>query len=736
MAGCDIHDIGSGGIVLEGGDRRTLTPAGLVAENNHIYHVSERLTRTAPLIIKGVGNRASHNLIHNIPYVVVQFKGNEHVMELNEIFFALEGVNELGVFYTGRDWTTRGNIIRNNFIHHVTGVPSWGVRFVHLDDSASGTEICGNVCYRLEGGIDICGGNENKIHDNLFVQCKDTINLTSRGIDQFQSDGKGGFIAKPGNTIASRLRMYKWNQPPYSERYPKLVEIFSKDPIAAPWWNEIERNLAVDCDKQIAPTPQSERWECVVKDNWAGDDPGFVQPDYTRLDFKFKPDAKVVTEIGFCSIPFEKIGVYESPERASWPVACQRPPADWKPRWMLAREALASEPVRVFPVADIKLGRVIEIDGAVNDVEWSPPGYDGHEPNRHAAASIENLSNDQVALAPATAYIEIDGESLVIAFITPTDPGQPVSQTHRWGRDDAVEISLAMAAPPEVIVGKERPFIFRGYADGHLEGSTESGWTEVEVARSLKGIQYAARVVDAKSWTAEFKIPVTAFGCAKLETGNRPVLANLTVYKSAKKEWVQWRKPAGASWNVQGGQALWLKPFGPLAYVPGCPAASAVIHVKLVGNAPAGSLVAGEGVALPAWEKSGNRAVADFGTVRGDRWQTFRFQFTPKVDASATFWLMGTSDAWTYYDDFSVEGVVFANPDFEETVEGDQNYPGWGVSTAKGACIVQPMDGAASGLWVAKANADARVSKLIKLKKDQPVTITFKARAALPLAFE
>ena len=738
VAGCDIHDTGSGALLLKGGDRSALTPAGHVAENNHIHHISERLVRVAPIVIQGVGNRVSRNLIHNIPYVVVQFNGNEHVMEGNEIFYALEGVNELGVFYTGRDWTTRGNVIRNNFVHHVTGVPTWGVRFVHLDDSASGTEIFGNVCYKLEGGIDICGGNENKIHDNLFVQCKNTVNLAPRGIDMFKSDGKGGFVfgseKKDWETLANQLRAFKWNRPPYSERYPKLVAIFGKEPIAAPWWNEIQRNLAVDCGQHIAVPPQADRWECVVTNNWSGADPGFVEPDPARLDFRLKPDAEVYAKVGFQPIPFGKIGVYGSPERASWPVACQRPPAGWKPRWLLARETAGKAAVRIFPVADIKRGRAIVIDGKVNNEEWSPPGYDGSEPLRHEAASVGYRPDGGTDVLPATAYIETDGEALYVAFITQAEPGQPSGRPPRWGRDDAVQISLAVAEPPEKMPGTERPFIFRGYADGHVEGGAESGWTGLEVARSLEGVRYAAHAAGEKNWTAEFRIPFAAFGFSEKVAGNRPVLANLAVYRAAGKALLQWGKASGESWDVQRGRALWLKPFGPLACLPGCRPSTVDIYIKLDGNAPARSVEAGEGCEVPAWGKDGNRLMASFGTVRGDCWKEFRFRFTLKADASASFSLMGASDAWTYYDDFKVEGAAFDNPDFEGEAGKDGRCPGWVVDTAKGAGVVRPPDGAASGLWAAKANADARLSKMIPLKKGVPVTVTFRARAALPLA--
>ena len=748
VLGCDIHHTGHAGVRLEGGDRKTLIPSGHVAENNHIHHTS-RLVRnySTPLHLKGVGNRASRNLIHDIPHIAVYFWGNENVMEFNEIFSVLYETNEAGIFYTGRDWTSRGNIIRYNFMHHVTGVPDWGVNFVHLDDSASGTEIHGNVCYKLERGVSICGGHENKVHDNLFVQCLNTVTLGTRGIDMFTSDGKGGFVYDKGdksgwNSLTRRLIQYKWNQPPYSTRYPKLVEIFTKEPIAAPWWNEIQRNIAVDCDQHVRVPRQAAEWECIVKDNWSGKKPGFVEPDHTKLNFRFRPDSGAYAKIGFQPIPFDKIGIYASPDRATWPVECQRPPADWKPRWLLRKETMSKTPVRVFPVADIKKGRRIVIDGAVNDEEWSPPGYDGSEPNRHHAAAIQYLLNGDKDPFPSTAYIETDGAALLVAFINEVDFGEPISKTHRWGRDDAVEVALAVTAPPEAEPGKERPFIFRGYPDGHSEGSMESGWMEQEVSQSMRGVQFAAKTVNPNTWTAEFRIPFASFAFNPTNE-NRPVLVNLTVHKSAGKSWLQWKKRGGNSWVVHGGRALWLKPFGALPYLPGCRPAHARIDIQMPSGTPEKSFEAGIGVDVANWAKDGNRLTANFGSVRGNRWIEHRFQFTPLVDAEAKFELMGAMDAWTYYDNFRVEGAEFTNPDFELGGEGG-TFPGWSFALDRnnasvergGAGIVRPADGAAAGLRAARANHNNRVIKILKLKQGRKVTVTFQARAALPVTPE
>jgi len=89
VVGCDIYHTGQGGIRLEGGDRKTLTPAGHYADNNHIHHTSrwDPVYQQA-IALRGVGNRATHNLIDNVPHIAIGFADNDMTIEYNEIHSA------------------------------------------------------------------------------------------------------------------------------------------------------------------------------------------------------------------------------------------------------------------------------------------------------------------------------------------------------------------------------------------------------------------------------------------------------------------------------------------------------------------------------------------------------------------------------------------------------------------------------------------------------------------------
>jgi hypothetical protein len=102
-----------------------------------MYHPGISLT--------GVGNRAANNLIHSAPHMAIYFSGNEHVIEYNEIHHVSFESNDAGAIYAGRDWTMRGNVIRHNYLHDITGFENRGCVGVYLDDMFASAAIYGNV---------------------------------------------------------------------------------------------------------------------------------------------------------------------------------------------------------------------------------------------------------------------------------------------------------------------------------------------------------------------------------------------------------------------------------------------------------------------------------------------------------------------------------------------------------------------------------------------------------------
>ncbi len=180
---CDIFDTGDGGVTMSGGDRRTLAPGGHFVENCEFARQGRWSKCYVPAIqMEGVGLRASHNLIHDHPHCAILFGGNDHLIEYNEIHHVALETGDVGAIYTGRDYTYRGNRILHNFIHHTGGV-GMGSMGVYMDDCVSGTEIAGNVFYKVQRAAFLGGGRDHRVINNVFVDCHPAVQLDGRGLD-------------------------------------------------------------------------------------------------------------------------------------------------------------------------------------------------------------------------------------------------------------------------------------------------------------------------------------------------------------------------------------------------------------------------------------------------------------------------------------------------------------------------------------------------------------------------
>jgi hypothetical protein len=310
VAGCDMYEMGYGGIHFTGGDRKTLTPGKCVIDNNHFHHYSRWKRLMKPGIsMGGVGNIASHNLFHNAPHQAIWWNGNDHVIEYNEIHSVCYEANDGGAIYAGEDWTQRGTVVRYNYLHHLSGFEGHGCLGVYLDDELSGIEVRGNLFYKVTNAcnadvpaVSTCG-RDCRFVNNIFVDCHPAVDVsTRRGAKWFE-------------TLKSKLDQVPYQSPLWASRYPKLRNILDDDPML-PKGNVIARNICV-----------GGKWATLVKeaeplvrfqDNLVDQDPHFV--DAEQDNFQLKDDSPA-WKLGFQRIPLEKIGLYQSPERASWPVS-------------------------------------------------------------------------------------------------------------------------------------------------------------------------------------------------------------------------------------------------------------------------------------------------------------------------------------------------------------------------------------------------------------------------------
>ena len=306
---CDLYNLGAHAISISGGERKTLAPSANYAVNNHIHHYGEVTKISNGIELSGVGNRVAHNLIHDGTYGGVQYRGNNHLMEHNEIHnIGLDG-GDLGGFYSNGDWASAGNVIRYNFVHHAKGCEAF-----YMDDGHSSDEIYDNVVYETLCGPFIGGGHNHSVHNNLVFQTKKGIHVDDRGVSR-RYDKNSRIHYGPFKEFAE-------GNPIYQQRYPAIERIPGGNPVC-PTGNVIEDNVLVQCVNGVELYGARKNFEDVtVKDNLElSAEPGFV--DAQEMDFKLKKDSnpQALEKLPWLNEQFPKIGLFKDAFRKSLPTA-------------------------------------------------------------------------------------------------------------------------------------------------------------------------------------------------------------------------------------------------------------------------------------------------------------------------------------------------------------------------------------------------------------------------------
>jgi hypothetical protein len=236
---CDISDVGSTGIRILGGDRQTLEPAGNYASNNHIQRFGGILhTFNGGVYVQGVGNIVSHNRIHDAPSSGIQYYGNDHVIEYNELFDLAHESGDVGGINTGADYSDMGTVIRYNYIHDTHGHGEGGFRGIYLDLPGSNTTIYGNILANLDIGVFFNSGRDNVVQNNIFMNCHPSVGIYIWPHASYFHPG-GAW------KIVEKLHAIRYTEPPYSTRYPKLAGYLDSTDLGMPYGHSVVNNISL-----------------------------------------------------------------------------------------------------------------------------------------------------------------------------------------------------------------------------------------------------------------------------------------------------------------------------------------------------------------------------------------------------------------------------------------------------------------------------------------------------------
>lgn len=186
-----LHTLGAAGIKVDSGDRRTLSAGECLIENCRIHDFCRINQAYAPAIwVSGCGNTIRHCEIYNSPHHGIRLEGDNHLVELSAFHhLVLEFDDQSAIDMMGNPYY-RGNVFRwNSFCEIGGGQTQEGQAGIRLDDFISGVDIIGNIFYRVGsgtmGGVQLHGGKDNHVVNNLFISCAAMVSFSPWGEERW-----------------------------------------------------------------------------------------------------------------------------------------------------------------------------------------------------------------------------------------------------------------------------------------------------------------------------------------------------------------------------------------------------------------------------------------------------------------------------------------------------------------------------------------------------------------------
>jgi hypothetical protein len=179
-----------------------------------------------------------------------------------------------------------------------------------------------NLIVRVAEGISLSAVG-NVIENNFFVDCYPAISGWQSWDKQEDYHNTRGYTHKQLVDLLDEVPVY---ESPWKERYPWLAAlrdaVDGKVKMRAPnTRTRVERNVIAGGEKEwmvhYKNYPRTEQNWLVGDNNLAGVDPLFENP--AEDDYRLKAESPAF-KLGIKQLPFDKMGLYESPERALWPV--------------------------------------------------------------------------------------------------------------------------------------------------------------------------------------------------------------------------------------------------------------------------------------------------------------------------------------------------------------------------------------------------------------------------------
>ena len=250
IEGCAMRHLATSGVTMRGGDRARFRRADHVM-SDCLVEDYERFSRTynGAFTAEGFGITIRRCVLRDGPSSALSLAGNDLVAEYNIIEDVAKESDDQGGFDLYLNPSMRGIVMRYNLWRNIRGGTRYGVAGIRLDDLISGVQMYGNVfdrCGSIEfGGIQIHGGSENVIEDNVFYDCPYAVSFTPYGDSLWHATWD-----RIRDRILAEVDMFSEE---FLLRYPETRDLGRRIDV-----NVVRNNLAVDCGALYfrATTPQ------------------------------------------------------------------------------------------------------------------------------------------------------------------------------------------------------------------------------------------------------------------------------------------------------------------------------------------------------------------------------------------------------------------------------------------------------------------------------------------------
>lgn len=296
---CTLENLGHDGIHLIGGNRKTLEPCNHKVTNSVVRNFSlYKRTYQPAIYTEGVGFLISNNLFTESSSSAMRIEANDCLIEYNQIFHVVTESDDQGGLDMFFNYALRGNVIRYNHWRDIRGATHYGSAGVRFDDIISGQVVYGNVFENIGGGhfggVQIHGGKDNLIENNLFYNCSKAASFS-----QWSALSWDTKFNEPRH-IKQVYENADIRSDVYLNRYPKLREPYASNLNR----NVLRSNLLVKCLEMTS----GDSGQNVIENNT------MLSEEDSSHPISYYLQSDVLKQYGLAPIPFDKIGPHQNPD--------------------------------------------------------------------------------------------------------------------------------------------------------------------------------------------------------------------------------------------------------------------------------------------------------------------------------------------------------------------------------------------------------------------------------------